>query len=66
MDIAFIGRLTKVDYILSNATTYHVRDPGPDLGQAQQRGESKPYNGIATLTMNAINMSLYVYFSVHW
>jgi hypothetical protein len=62
MDIAFIGRLTKVNCILSNATTSRVRNPGPDLGQAQQRGEVKPYNGIATLPMKAINMSSYVYF----
>jgi hypothetical protein len=37
MDIAFIGRLTKVNYILHNAPTSRVRNPGPDLGQAQQR-----------------------------
>jgi hypothetical protein len=61
MDIAFIGKLTKVNCILSNATTSRVRNPGPDLGQAQQRGEVMPYNGIATLSMKAINMSLYVY-----
>ena len=62
MDIAFIGRLTKVNYILHNAPTSRVRNPGPDLGQAQQRGEVIPYNGIATLPMKARNMSLYVYF----
>ena len=62
MDIAFIGRLNKVDYISNNAPTSRVRNPGPDLGQVQQRGEVKPYNGIATLPMNVINMSLYVYF----
>jgi hypothetical protein len=52
MDIAFIGRLTKVDYILHNAPTSRVRNPGPDLGQAQQRGEVIPYNGI---NLNAIS-----------
>ena len=62
MDIAFIGRLTKVNCILNNATTSRVRNPGPDLRQAQQRGEVKPYNGIATLPMKAMNMALYVYF----
>jgi hypothetical protein len=62
MDIAFIGRLTKVDYILHNAPTSRVRNPGPDLEHANQRGEAKPYNGIATIPMNAMNMSLYVYF----
>ena len=60
MDIAFIGRLTKVDYILNNATTSRVRNADPDL--VQQRGDVKPYNGIAILPMNVINMSLYVYF----
>jgi hypothetical protein len=62
MDIAFIGRLTKVDYILNNAPTSRVRNPGPDLEHAKQRGEAKPYNGIATLPVNVINMPLYVYF----
>ena len=47
MDIAFIGRLTKVDYILHNAPTSRVRNPDPYLEHANQRGEAKPYNGIA-------------------
>ena len=42
--------------------TSRVRNPGPDLEHANQRGEAKPYNGIAAIPMNAINMSLYVYF----
>jgi hypothetical protein len=62
MDIAFIGRLTKVDCILNNAPTSRVRNPDPDLGQAQQHGDVKPYNGITTLPMKAKHMSLYVYF----
>jgi hypothetical protein len=49
------------DYLLM---TSRVRNPGPDLEHANQRGEAKPYNGIATIPMNAINMSLYVYFQL--
>jgi hypothetical protein len=50
MDIAFIGRLTKVNCILSNATTSRVRNPGPDLGQAQQRGGIDNPETMATLS----------------